>query len=151
MFSVDMTIAAIYLAAFLYSRSIAFMVCSMSMFASIYLGWVVVDSFSARNGGAEYLYYLTQSIIWLPAAYIMRESIHCALSVLLMSAYCWLVAIESFIWQFVTPVETFMHSQQALIIFMLQLNIICTLANRGGKIGYIDSYTNNLRRRIWYI
>lgn len=151
MLAIDLSIAAIYLAAFLYSRSIAFFACCISMSASLYVGWIIVDEFSVKNDGAEYLYYLTQSIIWLPAVYIMRESIHCSLSVLLMSVYCWLVSIESFIWQFVTPIETFMHSQQSLIIFMLQLNIIYMLSNRGGKIGYIDSYHNNLRRRIWYI
>ncbi|UCS82840.1 lipoprotein [Yersinia phage vB_YenS_P400] len=146
-----MAIAAAYVAALFLTRSIAFLVCGMSMTASLYVGWIAVESFSVNNNGAEYLYYLTQSLIWLPPASIMRNSIHCSISVLLMSVYIWLVSIESFIWQFVTPVETFMHSQYSLIIFMLQLNIIYTLSTRGGKIGYINSYTNNRRRRIWYI
>lgn len=151
MLAIDVAIAAAYVAALFFTRSIAFLVCSMSMAASLYVGWIAVESFSVNNNGAEYLYYLTQSLIWLPPAYIMRNSIHCATSVLLMSVYIWLVSIESFIWQFVMPVETFMHSQYSLIIFMLQLNIIYTLSTRGGKIGYINPYTNNRRRRIWYI
>ena len=76
-------------------------------------------------------------LVFIPAI-ALRKSTKMALCVLTMSLYEWLVAVESFIWQFITPVETPLHSQYAFIIIGIHLFILSTTAKWGGEIGYTN-------------
>lgn len=131
----DITLLAMYILGFLCTGMMAFLVFIPAMLMSVYIGWVIVDSFPA-----EYMYYLAQSMVWLIPAFFMRKSVKLALCSLTMCIYEWLVAVESFIWQFITPVETPLHSQYAFIIIGIHLFILSTTAKWGGEIGYTTRY-----------
>lgn len=60
MFGADIAIMIMYVLGFACTGMIAFLVFIPAMVMSVYLGWVLVDSFPA-----EYLYYLAQSMAWL--------------------------------------------------------------------------------------
>lgn len=127
----DIALLTMYILGFLCTGMVAFLVFIPAMLMSVYIGWVIVDSFPA-----EYMYYLAQSMVWLIPAFVMRKSVKLALCSLTMCIYEWLVAVESFIWQFITPVETPLHSQYAFIIIGIHLFILSTTAKWGGEIGY---------------
>lgn len=127
----DIALLTMYILGFLCTGMVAFLVFIPAMLMSVYIGWVIVDSFPA-----EYMYYLAQSMVWLIPAFVMRKSVKLALCSLTMCIYEWLVAVESFIWQFITPVETPLHSQYAFIIIAIHLFILSTTAKWGGEIGY---------------
>ncbi|MDU7405626.1 MAG: hypothetical protein E7L15_17440 [Citrobacter portucalensis] len=127
----DIALLIMYILGFLCTGMVAFLVFIPAMLMSVYIGWVIVDSFPA-----EYMYYLAQSMVWLIPAFVMRKSVKLALCSLTMCIYEWLVAVESFIWQFITPVETPPHSQYAFIIIGIHLFILSTTAKWGGEIGY---------------
>lgn len=127
----DIALLAMYILGFLCTGMVAFLVFIPAMLMSVYIGWVIVDSFPA-----EYMYYLAQSMVWLIPAFVMRKSVKLALCSLTMCIYEWLVAVESFIWQFITPVETPLHAQYAFIIIGIHLFILSTTAKWGGEIGY---------------
>lgn len=127
----DIALLTMYILGFLCNGMVAFLVFIPAMLMSVYIGWVIVDSFPA-----EYMYYLAQSMVWLIPAFVMRKSVKLALCSLTMCIYEWLVAVESFIWQFITPVETPLHSQYAFIIIGIHLFILSTTAKWGGEIGY---------------
>lgn len=127
----DIALLIMYILGFLCTGMVAFLVFIPAMLMSVYIGWVIVDSFPA-----EYMYYLAQSMVWLIPAFVMRKSVKLALCSLTMCIYEWLVAVESFIWQFITPVETPLHSQYAFIIIGIHLFILSTTAKWGGEIGY---------------
>lgn len=127
----DIALLTMYILGFLCTGMVAFLVFIPAMLMSVYIGWVIVDSFPA-----EYMYYLVQSMVWLIPAFVMRKSVKLALCSLTMCIYEWLVAVESFIWQFITPVETPLHSQYAFIIIGIHLFILSTTAKWGGEIGY---------------
>ena len=127
----DIALLTMYILGFLCTSMVAFLVFIPAMLMSVYIGWVIVDSFPA-----EYMYYLAQSMVWLIPAFVMRKSVKLALCSLTMCIYEWLVAVESFIWQFITPVETPLHSQYAFIIIGIHLFILSTTAKWGGEIGY---------------
>ncbi|ARK07762.1 hypothetical protein LPST10_00030 [Salmonella phage LPST10] len=131
MFGADIAIMIMYVLGFACTGMVAFLVFIPAMLMSVYIGWVIVDSFPA-----EYMYYLAQSMVWLIPAFVMRKSVKLALCSLTMCIYEWLVAVESFIWQFITPVETPLHSQYAFIIIGIHLFILSTTAKWGGEIGY---------------
>ncbi|WQY91038.1 hypothetical protein [Salmonella phage ZBSTP8] len=131
MFGADIAIMIMYVLGFACTGMVAFLVFIPAMLMSVYIGWVIVDSFPA-----EYMYYLAQSMVWLITAFVMRKSVKLALCSLTMCIYEWLVAVESFIWQFITPVETPLHSQYAFIIIGIHLFILSTTAKWGGEIGY---------------
>lgn len=57
MFGADVAIMIMYVLGFACTGMIAFLVFIPAMVMSVYLGWVLVDSFPA-----EYLYYLAQSM-----------------------------------------------------------------------------------------
>ena len=132
MAAADATLLAMYIMGFLCTGMVAFLVFIPAMLASVYIGWVIVDSFPA-----EYMYYLAQSMVWLVPAFFLRKSAKLALCSLSMSIYEWLVSIESFVWQFITPVETPMYSDYRFIIIGIHLFILSTTAKWGGEIGYI--------------
>lgn len=127
----DIALLIMYILGFLCTGMVAFLVFIPAMLMSVYIGWMIVDSFPA-----EYMYYLAQSMVWLIPAFVMRKSVKLALCSLTMCIYEWLVAVESFIWQFITPVETPLHSQYAFIIIGIHLFILSTTAKWGGEIGY---------------
>lgn len=127
----DITLLAMYVLGFLFTGMTAFMVLIPAVLMSVCIGWVLVDDFPA-----EYLYFLSQSMVWLIPAFFMRKSVKLALCSLTMCIYEWLVSVESFIWQFITPVETPLHSQYAFIIIGIHLFILSTTAKWGGEIGY---------------
>ncbi|WYC18316.1 hypothetical protein [Citrobacter phage vB_CfrS_K1M] len=127
----DIALLTMYILGFLCTGMVAFLVFIPAMLMSVYIGWVIVDSFPA-----EYMYYLAQSMVWLIPAFVMRKSVKLALCSLTMCIYEWLVAVGSFIWQFITPVETPLHSQYAFIIIGIHLFILSTTAKWGGEIGY---------------
>lgn len=127
----DIALLTMYILGFLCTGMVAFLVFIPAMLMSVYIGWVIVYSFPA-----EYMYYLAQSMVWLIPAFVMRKSVKLALCSLTMCIYEWLVAVESFIWQFITPVETPLHSQYAFIIIGIHLFILSTTAKWGGEIGY---------------
>lgn len=129
----DIALLTMYILGFLCTGMVAFLVFIPAMLMSVYIGWVIVDSFPA-----EYMYYLAQSMVWLVPAFVMRKSVKLALCSLTMCIYEWLVAVESFIWQFITPVETPLHSQYAFIIISIHLFILSTTAKWGGEIGYTN-------------
>jgi hypothetical protein len=131
----DIALLTMYILGFLCTGMVAFLVFIPAMLMSVYIGWVIVDSFPA-----EYMYYLAQSMVWLIPAFVMRKSVKLALCSLTMCIYEWLVAVESFIWQFITPVETSLHSQYAFIIIGIHLFILSTTAKWGGEIGYNTRY-----------
>lgn len=128
----DITIIAMYLLGFIVTRHTPFLIFTMTTLVSMQVAELALNSFPA-----EYLYFLTQSMIWIVPAFMLRKSLKLALCALSMCVYEWLVAIESFIWQFVTPVETPMHSQYAFIIIGIHMVILSTTAKWGGEIGYI--------------
>lgn len=146
MATIDLATALMYLGAFLYTRQIAFAVCIPVFAASMYVGWDAVEMFSARKGGYEFFYFLIQSFIWLAPAVYLRKNMYIALSVLLMSICEWLVAVESFVWQFITPVETFMHREYAFIILAIHLTILASLTKWGAQFGYL-TFTFDYRRK----
>lgn len=127
----DIALLTMYILGFLCTGMVAFLVFIPAMLMSVYIGWVIVDSFPA-----EYMYYLAQSMVWLIPAFVMRKSVKLALCSLTMCIYEWIVAVESFIWQFITPVETPLHSQYAFIIIGIHMFILSTTAKWGGEIGY---------------
>lgn len=129
----DITLLAMYVLGFLFTGMTAFMVFIPAVLMSVYIGWALVDNFPA-----EYFYFLAQSMVWLIPAFVMRKSVKLALCSLTMCIYEWLVAVESFIWQFITPVETPLHSQYAFIIIGIHLFILSTTAKWGGEIGYTN-------------
>lgn len=131
MFVADVAIMIMYVLGFACTGVVAFLVFIPAMAMSVYLGWVLVDSFPA-----EYLYYLAQSMVWLFPAIALRKSTKMALCVLTMSLYEWLVAIESFVWEFITPVETPLHAQYAFIIIGIHLFILSITFKWGGEIGH---------------
>lgn len=131
MFGADVAIMIMYVLGFACTGMVAFLVFIPAMVMSVYLGWVLADSFPA-----EYLYYLAQSMVWLFPAIALRKSTKMALCVLTMSLYEWLVAIESFVWEFITPVETPLHAQYAFIIIGIHLFILSITFKWGGEIGH---------------
>lgn len=133
MLGADVAIMIMYVLGFSCTGMIAFLVFIPAMVMSVYLGWVLVDSFPA-----EYMYYLAQAMVWLLPALALRKSAKMALCVLTMSLYEWLVAVESFVWEFITPVETLLHAQYAFIIIGIHLFIISAIAKWGGEIGYTN-------------
>jgi len=147
MVSIDVATALMYLGAFLYNKQIAFAVCLPFLAASMYVGWDAVELFSARKGGYEFFYFLIQSFIWLAPAIYFRSNIYIALSALLMSIYEWIVAAESFIWQFITPVETFLHREYAFIILAIHLAILASLTKWGAQFGYLTFSFDYRRKR----
>lgn len=82
MFGADVAIMIMYVLGFACTGMVAFLVFIPAMAMSVYLGWVLVDSFPA-----EYLYYLAQSMVWLFPAIALRKSTKMALCVLTMSLY----------------------------------------------------------------
>lgn len=132
MFVADVTIMIMYVLGFACTGMVAFLVFIPAMVMSVYLGWVLVDSFPA-----EYLYYLAQSMVWLFPAIALRKSTKMALCVLTMSLYEWLVAIESFVWEFITPVETPLHAQYAFIIIGIHLFILSITFKWAAKLDII--------------
>lgn len=131
MFGADIALLIMYALGFLCTGMAAFVVFIPAMLVSVYIGWVLVDSFPA-----EYMYFLAQSMVWVLPAFALRKSVKLALCSLTMCVYEWLVAVESFVWQFITPVETPLHSQYAFIIIGIHLFILSTTAKWGGEIGY---------------
>lgn len=69
MFGADIAIMIMYVLGFACTGMIAFLVFIPAMVMSVYLGWVLVDSFPA-----EYLYCLAQSMVWLFPAIALRKS-----------------------------------------------------------------------------
>lgn len=131
MFGADIALLAMYTLGFLCTGMIAFAVFIPAMLVSVYIGWALVDSFPA-----EYMYFLAQSMVWVLPALALRKCKNLAICCLMMCVYEWLVAVESFIWQFVIPVETALHSQYAFIIIGIHLFILSITAKWGGEIGY---------------
>ncbi|HBM2190042.1 TPA: hypothetical protein LUK26_004968 [Escherichia coli] len=74
-------------------------------------------------------------LVFIPAI-ALRKSTKMAFCVLTMSLYEWLVAIESFVWEFITPVETPLHAQYAFIIIGIHLFILFITFKCGGEIGH---------------
>lgn len=138
MFSADAALLAMYMIGFSCTRMKAFLYFIPAMLASAYVGWALVDSFPS-----EYLYFLTQSMIWLLPSIAARNSIRVSLSALTMSLYSWIVSIESFIWQYISPVETPMHTYYSYFIMAIHLLIISNTAKWGGEIGYITWRNRN--------
>lgn len=128
----DITLIIMYLLGFVVTGFTPFLVLMMTMMVSMQLADLALNSFPS-----EYMYFLTQSMIWLLPAFAFRKSVKLALCSLSMCVYEWLVSIESFVWQYITPVETPMHSQYAFIIIGIHLFILSTTAKWGGEIGYI--------------
>lgn len=133
MFGADIALLIMYALGFACTGMIAFALFIPAMLVSVYIGWALVDSFPA-----EYMYFLAQSMVWVLPALALRKSTKLALCALTMCIYEWLVAVESFIWQFITPVETPLHSQYAFIIIGIHLFILSCTAKWGGEIGYTN-------------
>ena len=74
MFGADIAIMIMYVLGFACTGMVAFLVFIPAMVMSVYLGWVLADSFPA-----EYLYYLAQSMFWLFPAIALRKSTKMAL------------------------------------------------------------------------
>lgn len=131
MLSMDITLIAMYVMGFALTAYPAYLIFIMSMLISMQVAESALNAFPA-----EYLYFLTQSMVWILPALALRKSKKLALCSLIMCVYEWLVAVESFTWQFITPVETPLHSQYAFIIIGIHLFILSTTAKWGGEIGY---------------
>lgn len=134
----DMAIISLYVFAFIVTqrRELVILTAAMSVSAAIFWGF-------GNDFRVEYLYFLTQSSVWVVTAALLRGNYPVSLSALLMAGYECLVAVESFIWQFITPVETPIHGNYAEIIIAIHAIILYTAVKRGKKIGYThgsDSY-----------
>ena len=105
----------------------------MAMLISVQIAEMALNSFPA-----EYLYFLVQSMVWAMPALALRKSPRLAIAALTMCVYEWLVAIESFVWQYITPVESLLHSQYAFIVMAIHLFILSATAKWGGEIGYTN-------------
>ncbi len=135
MLSMDITLMAMYVMGFIVTAYPAYLIFLMAMLISVQIAETVMNAFPA-----EYMYFLIQSMVWLLAAMAARQSPKLAIATLTMCVYEWLVAIESFTWQFITPVETPLHSQYAFIIIAIHLFILSATAKWGGEIGYTTRY-----------
>lgn len=133
MLSMDITLMAMYVMGFIVTAYPAYLIFLMAMLISVQIAETVMNAFPA-----EYMYFLIQSMVWLLAAMAVRQSPKLAIATLTMCVYEWLVAIESFTWQFITPVETPLHSQYAFIIIAIHLFILSATAKWGGEIGYTN-------------
>lgn len=136
MVGLDVAYIAMYFMAMIATKMRAFLFLIFACLLSDILAGSTLVYFSGRES-PEFLYFLGQSMLWLIPAMLMRESLKASVSALIMSAYCWVVSVESFLWQYVSPVETIMHSQYAAIITAIHLFIISTTAKWGGEIGYL--------------
>ncbi|WP_312999641.1 hypothetical protein [Leclercia sp.] len=141
----DYAIALMYVCGFLFTRMLAFAYCAPAMAMSMVLGWACVDLFSVPKGGSEYLYFLLQAAIWIYPVLTFRAAPLLALFALSMPVYEWLVSVESFVWQYVTPVETALHSEYAWIVIGMHLLILSSITKWGGEIGYF-TWANKHRR-----
>lgn len=124
---------AMYVLGFLCTGMAAFIILAAPMAISAYLGWVLVDAFPA-----EYLYFLSQSFVWIAPAFLLRKSAKIAMAALTMAVYEWIISVESFVWEFITPVETPLYEGYAFIVIGLHLFILSTTAKWGGEIGYTN-------------
>lgn len=133
MLSMDITLMVMYVMGFIVTAYPAYLILIMAMLISVQIAESVMNAFPA-----EYMYFLVQSMVWLVAAMAVRHSPRIAVAALTMCVYEWLVAIESFVWQFITPVESPLHSQYAFIIIAIHLFILSATAKWGGEIGYTN-------------
>lgn len=131
MLSIDIVIVAMYLLGFAVTNMTAFLVFSIASLASMQIANLSVNSISY-----EYIHFITQAMVWLIPALLLRKSIKLALCAMVMCVYEWIVAVESFVWQFITPVETMLHSDYMYIITGIHLFILSSTAKWGGEIGY---------------
>lgn len=135
MLSMDITLIVMYVMGYIITGYPAFLIFIMAMLISVQIAEMALNSFPA-----EYLYFLVQSMVWAMPALALRKSPRLAIAALTMCVYEWLVSIESFIWQYITPVESPLHSQYAFIIMAIHLFILSATAKWGGEIGYTTRY-----------
>lgn len=133
MLSMDITLIVMYVMGYIITGYPAFLIFIMAMLISVQIAEMALNSFPA-----EYLYFLVQSMVWAMPALALRKSPRLAIAALTMCVYEWLVAIESFVWQYITPVESPLHSQYAFIVMAIHLFILSATAKWGGEIGYTN-------------
>ena len=101
----DTLIAVAYVAAFIKTQKKEHTVCFIAMLFSMCFFWTVGEKFSVKNDGIECLYFLILSAIWMFAA-SFAGNIKTRIVIMIMSTFELLCGVESFIWQFATPVLT---------------------------------------------
>lgn len=129
----DITLIVMYVMGYIITGYPAFLIFIMAMLISVQIAEMALNSFPA-----EYLYFLVQSMVWSIPALALLKSPRLAIAALTMCVYEWLVAIESFVWQYITPVESPLHSQYAFIVMAIHLFILSATAKWGGEIGYTN-------------
>lgn len=139
MLSLDITVAVMYLLAVIVTRRLAFvMFLPALLMSNVLAASPLVEWLSTDKNSPEFIYYLAQSMIWLLPPMLLRNSPRLALCSLSMCIYEWLVSVESFIWQYVTPVETPLHSEYAFLVVAIHLVNLSSATKWGGEIGYLN-------------
>lgn len=129
----DITIAVAYVAAFLKVQKKEYISCFIAMLFSMCFCWTIKDWFSVKNDGIECLYFLTLGAIWLAAAAKIKNN-KVKIAVMVMSTYELLCGIESFIWQFVTPVTTPVIDYYIYNVVAIHVIILASIYKWGVKI-----------------
>ncbi len=139
MVSLDVTVAAMYLLAVIVTKRLSFIMFLPALLMSdVLAGSPLVDWLSTDKSSPEFIYYLAQSMIWLIPPMLLRASPKLALCSLSMCIYEWLVSVESFIWQYVSSVETPLHSEYAIIVVAIHLFNLSCATKWGGELGNIN-------------
>jgi len=136
--SLDIIVALMYLGAVIYTRRLAFAMFLPALFMSDVLAGSIIDYLTKTPSSPEFVYFLAQSMIWLIPPMLLRKSPQLALCSLSMCIYEWLVAVESFTWQYITPVETPLHSEYAFLVVAIHLFNLSCATKWGGEIGHIN-------------
>lgn len=143
MILMDLFIAAVYAVAILKTQRKELIYCFVAHVFCLCFSFLVVDLFSVYKNGIECLYFLFLSAAWIYASSKVKDKNRCCCVMLLMAIFQLICGIESFIWQFITPVLTPVIKYYEANVIFLHLIILTYIINKGVKIERSDFINNN--------